>query len=609
MTADLPVRAAPLGPEAARKFDELVAVLTPSEAVWISGYLAGYAAWAGRSEAQPSARVETSGPGGAAPPDPLVILYGSQTGHSAALARQLEAQAVEVGLAAQAVDMASFPVQSLKTTRHLALVVSTYGEGEPPDAARGFHEFLFGRRAPDLAGTAFAVLGLGDSSYRHFCKTAQEFDARLEALGGHRLEPRVDCDVDYEEPAAAWSKAVVAAFARRIGAAAPGVAAVAAKGDVRSASSYGEANPFPAPVLESIRLTGRGSDKVVQHLELSLDGSGLTYQPGDALGVVPRNDPALVRELIAALRLDPDAIVTEGGRDGTLAEVLERGREITQATPRFVEAYAEAAKSKSLKRLAKPGKRDELDAFLVNRQIADIVREAPAKGLEPQAFVAMLRKLRPRLYSLASSLEAFPGEAHLTVGLVAFGPPERRRFGVASGLLADRLGPDQSVPVFIAPNEHFRLPADPATPIIMIGAGTGVAPFRAFLQHREATGAGGRSWLFFGDRRFRTDFLYQTEWQKLVRTGVLSRIDLAFSRDQAEKVYVQHRLLEQAREVFAWIEAGAHVYVCGDAATLAPAVEAALIRIVAEQGGLGPESAADYLKRLQSEGRYQRDVY
>jgi sulfite reductase (NADPH) flavoprotein alpha-component len=348
---------------------------------------------------------------------------------------------------------------------------------------------------------------------------------------------------------------------------------------------------------------------VVQHLELSLEGSGLSYQPGDALGVVPRNDPALVRELIAALRLDPDAIVADGNNEATLAEILERGREITVATPRFIEAYAEVAKSKPLKRLVKPERRDELEAFLVNRQIADIVRDAPAKGLEPQAFVSMLRKLRPRLYSLASSLEAFPGEAHLTVGLVAFGSSEQRRYGVASGLLTQRLEPDQTVPVFIAVNEHFRLPADPATPIIMIGAGTGVAPFRAFLQHREATGAGGRSWLFFGDRRFRTDFLYQTEWQKLVRTGVLTRIDLAFSRDQAEKVYVQHRLLEQAGELFAWIEAGAHVYVCGDAATLAPAVEAALIRIVAEQGGLGPEPAAEYLKRLQREGRYQRDVY
>jgi len=599
MTAESPFRASPLGPEAARILDELIGLLTPDEARWISGYLAGLAAQPGLKSLTASSRPD------AVATEPLVILFGSQTGHSADLARHIERQAIGRGLAARAIDMADYPVQEIKALRHVLVVVSTYGEGEPPDAARGFHEFLMGRRAPRLSGAEFAVLGLGDSSFRHFCKTAREFDARLEELGAHRLMPRLECDVDYEDPAEAWIEATLAAIAPHL----TRVPVVTVAESASSTVGYTESNPFPAPLLDTIQLTGRGSDKVVRHVELSLEGSGLVYQPGDALGVQPRNDPALVAELIDTLGLGRDTIVSDGGRQDSLAALLEHSREITLATARFVELYGEAAKARKLKGLTRPDKRAELEAYLKDRQIADIVRDFPAKGVEPDTFVAMLRKLRPRLYSLASSPLAFPDEAHLTVGLVAFGAPDRPRRGVASGWLAERLGPDDTVSVFVAANEHFRLPSDPTRPIVMIGAGTGVAPFRAFMQHRETTGASGRNWLFFGDRRFLTDFLYQSEWQRLVKSGLLSRMDVAFSRDQAEKVYVQHRLLAQGRDVFAWIEEGGHLYVCGDACTLAPAVEATLIRIIADHGGHSPEQAADYLKRLQREGRYQRDVY
>lgn len=599
MTAESPHRASPLGPEAARKLDELVGLLSPGEAMWISGYLAGWAARAPAGTAPSPSRTD------AVASEPLVILYGSQTGHSADLARTIERRAIERGLAARAIDMAAYPLPEVKSLRHLLVVVSTYGEGVPPDSARGFHDFLMGRRAPRLTGAEFAVLGLGDSSFRHFCKTAREFDERLESLGAHRLMPRLDCDVDYEEPAQAWIEATLTAIAPHL----TRVPVVTVAAATAAAGGHDEANPFPAPLLDSVSITGRGSDKVVRHLELSLEGSGLVYQPGDALGVQPRNDPALVAELIETLRLDGDSPVTEGGRSESLSRVLERSREITVATSRFVDLYADAAKSKKLKGLTRPDRRDDLDAYLKDRQIADIVAEFPAKGLAPDAFVAMLRKLRPRLYSLASSPLAYPDEAHLTVGLVAFGSGDRPRRGVASGWLSERLGPEDTVPVFVSANEHFRLPDDPERPIVMIAAGTGVAPFRAFMQHREATGAGGRNWLFFGDRRFRTDFLYQSEWQRLVGTGLLTRMEVAFSRDQAEKVYVQHRLIEHGREIFAWIEEGGHLYVCGAAATLGPAVEAALIRILAEHGGLRPDPAAEYLKRLQREGRYQRDVY
>ncbi|SEH25266.1 assimilatory sulfite reductase (NADPH) flavoprotein subunit [Magnetospirillum fulvum] len=599
MTAESPLRASPLGPEAARKLDDLVGLLSLDEAMWISGYLAGFAARSRPGAVPSAARTESVAT------EPLVILYGSQTGHSADLARHIEHRAIERGLAARAIDMASYPLPEVKALRHLLVVVSTYGEGDPPDSARGFHEFLMGRRAPRLAGAEFAVLGLGDSSFRHFCKTAREIDERLEALGAHRLTTRLDCDVDYEEVAEAWIEATLTAIAPHL----TKVPVVAVATATVSSGGYDEANPFPAPLLDTIPITGRGSDKVVRHVELSLEGSGLVYQPGDALGVQPRNDPALVSELIETLRLDGDTVVAAGGRSERLATILERSREITLATSRFIDLYAEAAKSKKLKVLTRPDRRDDLEAYLKDRQIADIVREFPAKGLAPDAFVAMLRKLRPRLYSLASSPLAYPDEAHLTVGLVAFGSDEYPRRGVASGWLAERLGPEDTVPVFIAANEHFRLPDDPTRPILMIAAGTGVAPFRAFMQHREATGATGRTWLFFGDRHFRTDFLYQSEWQRLVKTGLLTRMEVAFSRDQAEKVYVQNRLIEHGREVFAWIEGGGHLYVCGAAATLGPAVESALIRILADHGGLRPEPAAEYLKRLQREGRYQRDVY
>jgi sulfite reductase (NADPH) flavoprotein alpha-component len=438
------------------------------------------------------------------------------------------------------------------------------------------------------------VLGLGDSSYQKFCQTAREIDARLDELGATRLAARQDCDVDYEEEAEGWSRSVLDAFTA---CSAPVVAAAAAP---VVTSAYDEATPFPAPILESIRITGRGSDKVVRHVELSLAGSGLTYQPGDALAVQPRNDPALVAELIHLLRFDGDT---------GLAGVLEREREITVATPRFVERFAPLAKSRALTRLVKPEQRAALETYLKDRQISDIVREHPAKGLTPDAFVAMLRRLRPRLYSLASSPAAFPDEAHLTIGLVEFGAADHRRHGTTSGLLALRLGVDDTVPVHVVANPHFHLPTDPAAPIIMIGAGTGVAPFRAFLQHREAVGAAGRSWLVFGDRRMRTDFLYQTEMLAWIKSGVLSRMDVAFSRDQASKIYVQHRLRERGRDLFAWLEEGASVYVCGDAAGMAPSVEAALVDLIAEHGGLSSERAAAYLADLSHSGRYRRDVY
>lgn len=600
MTAEPSIVATPLSPEHARQLDALLVALSADEALWISGYLAGIA----RHARQPATAPSTG-----ASPQPLTILYGSETGHAARFASRMGDLAQQRGLPARVVDMAEFRPQELRQVRHLVVLTSTYGDGDPPAGAAGFYEFLHGRKAPRLDGTKFAVLGLGDSTYERFCQTGKDFDRRLEALGAKRLHARADCDVDFEEQAATWAEAVLAAFATDMAKAREPAAAIMAASAPSSAPAATAQRPFRAPILETLVLNGRGSSKETRHIELSLDGSGLAYEPGDSLGVMPENDPALVDELIEALDLKAEEPVPDGAGDVTLADALSRHYEVTTLTPRFVERYAELAQADTLRALARPDCRSDLMAYMAGRQIIDVVAEFPVKGLDGKSFVAMLRKLQPRLYSLASSQSTFPGEAHLTVSLVRYHSRGRARKGIASTYLGERRGLDDTVPVHVASNKNFRLPAAGATPIIMVGAGTGVAPFRAFLQEREATNATGRTWLFFGDRRFRTDFLYQAEWQRFLKDGTLNRMDVAFSRDQEEKVYVQHRLLEHGKEIYGWLADGAHLYVCGDASRLAPDVHDALGTIVAREAGLSRERAEEHLKRLQQEKRYQRDVY
>jgi sulfite reductase (NADPH) flavoprotein alpha-component len=374
-------------------------------------------------------------------------------------------------------------------------------------------------------------------------------------------------------------------------------------------SEFDSSHPRPALILDNFVLSGRGSDKETRHLELSLEGSGLEYEPGDSLGIVVENDPLVVNELIEALRLKPEEPVPDGTGDVPLATALARHYEITTVTPRFVERYAELADAALLRNLVRPERRSDLLAYLYGRHIIDLVEEFPAPGFDGKTFVAMLRKLQPRLYSLASSPAAYPGEAHLTIAIVRYESHGRIHKGVASAYLGERRSLDDTVLVYRERNDNFRLPSNGAAPIIMVGAGTGVAPFRAFLQEREAAGSTGRSWLFFGDRRFRTDFLYQIEWQRLVKDGKLTRMDVAFSRDQEHKIYVQHRLLERGKDVYAWLQDGATLYVCGDANRMAPDVHEALLAIVAREGRMSREQAEEYVRRLQQEKRYQRDVY
>jgi sulfite reductase (NADPH) flavoprotein alpha-component len=585
-----------LTPEQWRQVEDLSQSLDPSQARWLSGFFAGFGAGL-RSTSSPQPAPFVRGP---------LILYGTETGNAPEIARALEAAAREAGLAPSVADMADYKVRQLGQERDLLIIVSTHGEGDPPEPAAGFFEFVEGRKAPKLEGLRFAVLALGDSTYEYYCGAGKRLDRRLEELGATRLAPRVDCDVDYEEPAALWSRTVIGQLAAQV-AAVPAPAAAPLPAAMAS-PAHDKRNPFPARVVENIVIVGRGSSKETRHIEVSLAGSGLSYEPGDALGIAVSNDPRVVGTLLDALALPAETGFEFKGWKGTLGEALQNRCEITLATPRFLDYWALLSDAAELKRLQQEDHSGERAVFLRTHHIVDIVRRFPVGQVMPQGFASALRPLQPRLYSLASSLASAPEEAHLTVSPVRYTLHGEPRAGVASSLLADRAGPDALLPVYVQANAHFRLPADDV-PIVMIGAGTGVAPYRAFLQEREARGARGRNWLFFGERRFRTDFLYQTEWQSWLKDGTLSRMDVAFSRDRAEKAYVQHRMKARARDLFAWLEDGAHVYVCGDAARLAPDVHETLIEIVAAEAHTGREAAEDYVRSLQADHRYQRDVY
>lgn len=586
--------------------------LSPEQALWASGYFAGVghalrsstsvlagAAIAGVPDLAPAAGGEARN---------LTILYGSETGNSADLARRVKTQAEARGLKTALADMAGYKTRQLKDEQDLLVVVSTHGEGDAPEPAAEFFEFLFSRKAPRLSGIRFAVLGLGDSTYEHFCGAARRVDERLLELGAERLADRIDCDVDYEDPAAAWVEETLAGLAAKATAAAS-VTASAFVHVPPVAGGYDKRRPFIAPVIENIVITGRGSSKETRHIELSLEGSGLSYRPGDALGIVPRNDGRLIDRLLSAAGLNPSDAIEVKAQKATLADALSSHFEITALTPRFIEHWAGLSGASELSGLLGADQRSELTAYMGRNHIVDILEAFPVKGLTAADFAAGLRTLQPRLYSIASSSSLAEDEVHLTVSTLRYDLNGSQRGGVASTHLAALTQEDATIPVYIQENPHFRLPEDPHRPVIMIGAGTGVAPYRAFLQEREASDASSPAWLFFGERNFRTDFLYQVEWQRHLDEGRLSRLDLAFSRDQAEKTYVHHRMREQGRDLYDWLENGAHVYVCGDAEGLAPDVHRALTEIVAEQGRVGAEEADAYIRNLQRDGRYQRDVY
>ncbi|MEH7747089.1 assimilatory sulfite reductase (NADPH) flavoprotein subunit [Neobacillus drentensis] len=604
----LQVLNSPFNQEQAELLNRILPTLTESQKVWLSGFLAA----AQFSSISGSGNVQVSElPGAVTAPvvsKNVTILFGSQSGNAQGLAKKAGKTLEAAGFQVTVISMSDFKPNNLKKVDNLLIVASTHGEGTPPDNAIAFHEFLHGKRAPKLEHLRFSVLALGDSSYEFFCQTGKDFDARLEELGGTRLYPRFDCDLDYDEPASEWLAGVLSNLKE-----ADAGSQVPVQELVSQAveSTYSRSNPFKAEVLENINLNGRGSNKETHHLELSLEGSGLTFQPGDSLGIYPENDPALVNLLLEEMNWDPEQQVTVNKKGESLAlkEALITHFEITTLTKPLIEKAARLTANENLQELLSPGNEEKLKTYLDGRDLLDLVRDFTPWIGSAQEFVSILRKMPSRLYSISSSLTANPDEVHLTIGAVRYEAHGRKRNGVCSIQTAERLQPGDTVPVYIQHNENFKLPNNPDAPIIMVGPGTGAAPFRSFMQEREEIGAEGKSWLFFGDQHFVTDFLYQTEWQKWLKDGVLSKLDVAFSRDTAEKVYVQHRMLENSKELFEWLEEGAHLYICGDEKHMAHDVHNTLIDIIEKEGGMSREKAEEYVAEMQQQKRYQRDVY
>ncbi|WP_144493321.1 assimilatory sulfite reductase (NADPH) flavoprotein subunit [Bacillus pumilus] len=598
----------PFSQQQADLLNQLLPTLTDQQKIWLTGYLSAQAALAGSETA-----TQAPSPSAEAPTQPVskdvTVLYGSQTGNSEGLAKRAAQHLEEKGFQVTLSSMSDFKPNSLKKIHNLLMIVSTHGEGDPPDNALSFHEYVHGRRAPKLDHLSFSVLSLGDSSYEFFCQTGKEFDERFKELGGTRLTDRVDCDLDYDEPFSEWLQGVTSSLSE--GEAAAFTQESAAANSETTASEYSRTNPFYAEVLENINLNGRGSNKETRHLELSLEGSGLVYEPGDSLGIYPTNDPALVDELITTCGWNADEAVTvhKNGETLPLKEALTSHFEITVLTKPLLQKLADLTKNEALHALLKEGNEEKLKAYIAGRDLVDASRDfGPFEGTAADV-TAILRKIPARLYSIASSLKANEEEVHLTIGAVRYDAHGRERQGVCSILCAERLQPGDTLPVYIQHNQNFKLPENPDAPIIMVGPGTGIAPFRSFMQEREETGASGKSWLFFGDQHFVTDFLYQTEWQKWLKDGVLTKMDVAFSRDSEEKVYVQHQMKKQSKELFEWLDQGAYIYVCGDEKHMAHDVHHTLLSIIQEEGAMSKEKAESYLANLQQQKRYQRDVY
>jgi len=589
----------PLNTEQLARIQAATTDLSPTQLAWVSGYF-----W-GVLNQQPGAAALTPAPTAVEAPA-ITLISASQTGNARRVAEALRDDLLAEKLNVNLVNAGDYKFKQIASEKLLVIVASTQGEGEAPEEAVALHKFLFSKKAPKLNGTAFAVLGLGDTSYEFFCQAGKDFDSKLAELGGERLLDRVDADVEFQPAAAEWRARLVEVLKARAPAA-PSVA-VAASGAVNDihSSPYTKEAPLTASLSVNQKITGRDSEKDVRHIEIDLGDSGLRYQPGDALGVWYQNDPELVKELVELLWLKGDESVTVEGKTLPLAEALQWHFELTVNTANIVENYATLTRSESLLPLV--GDKAQLQQYAATTPIVDMVRFSPAQ-LDAEALIGLLRPLTPRLYSIASAQAEVESEVHVTVGVVRYDIEGRTRAGGASSFLADRVEEEGEVRVFIEHNDNFRLPANPQTPVIMIGPGTGIAPFRAFMQQRAADGAEGKNWLFFGNPHFTEDFLYQVEWQRYVKEGVLSRIDMAWSRDQKEKVYVQDKLREQGAELWRWINDGAHIYVCGDANRMAKDVEQVLLEVIAEFGAMDIETADEFLSELRVERRYQRDVY
>lgn len=537
MTTQAPPSALlPLNPEQLARLQAATTDFTPAQLAWVSGYF-----W-GVLNQQPGSNAAAPVPAAGLPG--ITLISASQTGNARRVAEALRDDLIAAKLNVTLINAGDYKFKQIANEKLLIVVASTQGEGEPAEEAVALHKFLFSKKAPKLDNTAFAVFGLGDTSYEFFCQSGKDFDAKLAELGGERLLDRVDADVEYQGAAAEWRARLVDVLKARAPAA-PSVQTVAsgAVNEIHS-SPYTKESPLSASLSVNQKITGRDSEKDVRHIEIDLGDSGLRYQPGDALGVWYQNDPALVKELVELLWLNGDEPVTVDGKTLPLTEALQWHFELTVNTANIVENYATLTRSESLLPLV--GDKAQLQHYAATTPIVDMVRFSPAQ-LDAEALVGLLRPLTPRLYSIASSQAEVENEVHVTVGVVRYEIEGRARAGGASSFLADRVEEEGEVRVFIEHNDNFRLPANPETPVIMIGPGTGIAPFRAFMQQRAADGAEGKNWLFFGNPHFTDDFLYQVEWQRYVKEGVLNRIDLAWSRDQKEKSTYKTNCVNRAR--------------------------------------------------------------
>ncbi|MDC7861690.1 sulfite reductase subunit alpha [Pantoea ananatis] len=567
---------------------------------WLAGFLAGLHSrlLVLEDKQQPAAG------NAAATTTQLHILYGSQTGNAEALAQSAAKSARAKGLVPVVQALGDVDLDVFATMRHVLIVTSTYGEGEMPDNAQLFWDAISASTAPRLEQMHFAVLAIGDTGYDGFCQAGKFLDMRLEQLGAKRVVDRIDCDIDYEEPSNEWINSTMPQFASSAGSSGT-VLESAPEAPVIPGSN--KSNPYAAALITNKRLSSEQSAKDIRHFEFDLTDSSLKYEAGDALGVIPVNEPSLVSLLLTQLNADYQTPVP--GFDRSLGDLLTYQFEISEPSRKLIEWVGQNTTNQELRHVLQHDDKDALGVWLWGKDTLDLLQLELTRNLSVPEFVALLRPLQHRAYSISSSSKAHPNQVHLTIASVRYHSGGRNRSGVCSTYLAERVRRGEKPAIFISPNKAFRVPANGNAPLIMVGPGTGIAPFRAFLQERQATGAQGKNWLFFGDQHQEHDFIYREELTAWQESGLLTRLDLAFSRDQDKKIYVQNRMLEQGAELYAWLQEGGYFYVCGDASRMAKDVDNALYEIVRQFGGLSSERAADYIDQLKKEKRYLRDVY